>query len=118
MRGLISPHCALVASYRQRAAAFDDRGSSDIHAFRAMAAKRPNFLICLADDLGFSDVGCFGGEINTPNIDKLAKEGVRFSDFHASSLCSPSRSMVSDSIEIVLTKFRRAHDKPEPDIKL
>jgi arylsulfatase len=40
--------------------------------------KRPNFLICLADDLGFSDIGCYGGEIHTPNIDALAKEGLRF----------------------------------------
>lgn len=43
-----------------------------------MATKRPNFLIILADDLGFSDVGCYGGEIKTPNIDKLAEAGVRF----------------------------------------
>lgn len=43
-----------------------------------MASKRPNFLIILADDLGFSDVGCYGGEIRTPNIDKLAQTGVRF----------------------------------------
>lgn len=40
--------------------------------------KRPNFLIILADDLGFSDVGCFGSEIKTPNIDKLAQNGLRF----------------------------------------
>ncbi|EMR63894.1 hypothetical protein UCREL1_9147 [Eutypa lata UCREL1] len=56
--------------------------------------KRPNFLIALADDLGFSDVGAFGGEINTPNIDKLAKEGIRFTDFHAAAACSPSRAMI------------------------
>lgn len=42
--------------------------------------KRPNFLLIIADDLGYSDLGCFGGEIETPNIDGLAKEGVRFSD--------------------------------------
>lgn len=57
--------------------------------------KRPNFLILLADDLGFSDVGCYGGEISTPNIDRLARQGLRFTDFHATALCSPSRSMVS-----------------------
>ena len=43
-------------------------------------SKRPNFLICLADDLGYSDIGCFGSEISTPNLDKLASEGLRFSD--------------------------------------
>ena len=41
---------------------------------------RPNILIILADDLGYSDLGCYGAEINTPNIDRLAKEGLRFSD--------------------------------------
>lgn len=55
---------------------------------------RPNILIIVADDLGFTDPGCFGGEIKTPNIDKLGVEGVRFSDFHASPACSPSRSML------------------------
>ncbi|KXJ89840.1 alkaline-phosphatase-like protein [Microdochium bolleyi] len=59
-----------------------------------MAPKRPNFLICLADDLGFSDVGCFGSEIHTPNIDKLAASGIRFTDFHAAAACSPSRAMI------------------------
>lgn len=53
-----------------------------------MATKRPNFLVIVADDLGFSDVGCFGGEIRTPNIDQIAKEGLRFTDFHAAAACS------------------------------
>ncbi|KAF2105432.1 alkaline-phosphatase-like protein [Lophiotrema nucula] len=57
-------------------------------------AKRPNFLIILADDLGFSDIGCFGGEIKTPNLDKLAQQGLRFTDFHAAAACSPSRAML------------------------
>ncbi|KAH8178814.1 sulfatase domain-containing protein [Sarocladium implicatum] len=56
--------------------------------------KKPNFIIILADDLGFSDVGSFGGEINTPNIDKLARHGLRFTDFHAAAACSPSRAMI------------------------
>lgn len=57
-------------------------------------SKRPNFLIIVADDLGFSDVGSFGSEIKTPNIDSLAKGGIRFTDFHAASACSPTRSML------------------------
>lgn len=56
--------------------------------------QRPNFLVIVADDLGFSDVGCFGGEIKTPHIDSLAKNGLRFTDFHAAAACSPSRSML------------------------
>lgn len=57
-------------------------------------ARRPNFLVIVADDLGFSDTGAFGGEIKTPNIDKLADGGIRFTDFHAASACSPTRAML------------------------
>lgn len=59
-----------------------------------MSSKRPNFLVIVADDLGFSDVGCFGGEIRTPNIDRLAKNGVRHTGFHAAAACSPTRAMI------------------------
>ena len=48
----------------------------------AHAASRPNVLIIMADDLGFSDLGCYGGEIDTPNLDALAKNGMRFSQFY------------------------------------
>ena len=51
-------------------------------------SKRPNFLIIVADDLGFSDVGCFGGEIRTPNIDKLGLSGIRHTGFHSAAACS------------------------------
>ncbi|OQV04614.1 hypothetical protein CLAIMM_09469 [Cladophialophora immunda] len=47
-----------------------------------MAPKRPNFLIMMADDLGFSDLGCYGAEIKTPNLDRLADEGLRMSDYN------------------------------------
>ena len=57
-------------------------------------AKRPNFLLIVADDLGFSDVGAFGGEIKTPNLDSLAQSGIKFTDFHAAAACSPTRSML------------------------
>jgi len=60
----------------------------------AVDEKKPNFLIIVADDLGFSDVGCFGSEIPTPNIDRLAKEGTRLSSFHTASACSPTRAML------------------------
>jgi arylsulfatase A-like enzyme len=57
-------------------------------------AKRPNIVILLADDWGFTDVGAFGGEIATPNIDALAAKGVRFSNFHVAGSCSPTRAML------------------------
>lgn len=60
-----------------------------------VTSKRPNFLIIVADDLGFSDLSPFGGEIHTPNLHKLATEsGIRLTDFHTASACSPTRSML------------------------
>lgn len=57
-------------------------------------SKRPNFIVIVADDLGFTDTSAFGGEINTPNLNKLAQRGLRFTDFHTASACSPTRSML------------------------
>jgi len=55
-------------------------------------AGKPNFLIILADDMGFSDAGCYGGEIATPNLDKLAAGGLKFTQFYSTGRCWPSRS--------------------------
>jgi arylsulfatase A-like enzyme len=55
---------------------------------------RPNILLIVADDLGYTDLGCFGGDIKTPNIDLLAKQGILFTQFHTSPLCAPTRSMI------------------------
>lgn len=52
----------------------------------------PNVVVVLCDDLGYSDVGCFGSEIETPQIDRLAAEGVRFNNFHVTPMCSPTRA--------------------------
>lgn len=57
-------------------------------------AKRPNFLVIVADDLGYSDIGPFGSEIPTPALDFLANTGVRLTNFHTASACSPTRSML------------------------
>jgi arylsulfatase len=58
------------------------------------ADDRPNFLLIMVDDMGWSDIGCFGSEIETPNIDAIAERGVRFTDFHTSVSCSPTRCML------------------------
>jgi arylsulfatase len=58
----------------------------------ASSPSRPNVILILADDLGFSDPGCYGGEIKTPHIDALARDGVRFSSFYNTARCSPSRA--------------------------
>ena len=56
------------------------------------AAPRPNIVVILVDDMGFSDIGCYGGEISTPNLDRLAAGGVRFTQFHNTARCCPTRA--------------------------
>src|SRR5436305_15238391 len=53
---------------------------------------KPNIILILADDLGFSDLGCYGSNINTPNVDKLANDGLRFTQFYNAARCCPSRA--------------------------
>ena len=56
------------------------------------AAERPNIVLILADDVGYSDLGCFGGEIATPNLDALAAGGLRFTNFYNAARCCPTRA--------------------------
>lgn len=56
------------------------------------ADDRPNIVVIMCDDLGFSDIGCYGGEIDTPNLDQLAANGLRFTDFHNDAKCSQTRA--------------------------
>ncbi|MBL9200662.1 MAG: arylsulfatase [Opitutaceae bacterium] len=58
----------------------------------AASAPRPNIVIILADDMGFSDIGCYGGEIPTPHLDALARGGLRFTQFYTTARCSPTRA--------------------------
>lgn len=71
----------------------------------AEAAKQPNILLILADDLGYTDLGSFGSEIATPNIDKLAKTGVKMTQFYASPFCSPTRAMLLSGTDNHLAGF-------------
>ena len=58
----------------------------------AQPATKPNIIYILADDLGYGDLGCYGSKLNaTPNLDRMATDGIRFTDFHAGSWCLPSR---------------------------
>jgi arylsulfatase len=56
--------------------------------------KRPNIVLIVADDLGFGDIGCYGGDIKTPNIDAIAYKGIRFTSFHTAPMCAPTRAML------------------------
>jgi arylsulfatase/uncharacterized sulfatase len=65
----------------------------------APVSRPPNIVVFLADDWGFTDVGSYGGEIATPNIDALAAKGVRFSNFHVAGSCSPTRAMLQTGVD-------------------
>jgi arylsulfatase A-like enzyme len=67
-------------------------------ALTGAPARKPNIVILLADDWGFTDVGAFGGEMATPNIDALAARGVRFSNFHVAGSCAPTRAMLQTGV--------------------
>ena len=60
---------------------------------------RPNIVVLLADDWGFTDLGAFGGEIATPHLDELARRGMRFSNFHVAASCAPTRSMLLTGVD-------------------
>ena len=60
----------------------------------AAPAPRPNIVVIVADDVGFTDLGPYGGEARTPNIDAIAQRGAQFSRYYSSPLCSPSRAML------------------------
>jgi hypothetical protein len=61
--------------------------------------RRPNIVIILGDDLGYADMGAFGGEIKTPNLDSLTKDGVRFTNFYTHATCSPTRSILLTGVD-------------------
>jgi arylsulfatase len=68
-------------------------------AFMTQASsKRPNIIIAMADDMGWSDIGCYGGEINTPTLNALAEEGVRFTQFYNTGRCCPTRATLLSGV--------------------
>jgi len=58
----------------------------------AAPATRPNVILIMSDDMGYSDLGCYGGEIETPNLDALAMNGLRFTQFYNTARCCPTRA--------------------------
>ncbi len=78
------------------------------HASEAEKPKKPNILLLVADDTAFGDIGAFGSEVQTPNLNRIADAGVRFTNFHVSPVCSVTRSMLltgNNSIEVGLGAF-------------
>lgn len=66
---------------------------------RSAAQDRPSIVVVLVDDMGFSDIGAFGGEIQTPNLDKLANNGVKFNNFHTTPVCAPTRAELLTGVD-------------------
>lgn len=77
-----------------------------LHAASAEPAPKPNILLILADDVGFSDLGCYGGEIATPNIDALAADGLQFTQFYNSARCTPTRASILTGLHPIQAGFR------------
>src|SRR5262245_42659164 len=69
-------------------------GSMAAQSAPGRSARKPNFLIILADDMGYSDAGCYGGDIDTPNLDRLASGGLRFTQAYSTARCGPSRGCI------------------------
>jgi arylsulfatase A-like enzyme len=77
--------------------------------------KRPNIIVILADDMGFSDAGCYGGEINTPNLNFLAQNGIRYTQFYNTSRCCPTRASLLTGLynqQAGIGKMTDAEDEP------
>jgi len=62
------------------------------------STQKPNILLIIADDMGYSDLGCYGGEIETPNLDALAMGGLRFTNFYVNNMCWPTRASLMTSL--------------------
>ena len=77
--------------------------------------KRPNILLIVADDLGYSDLGCYGGEIETPNLDRLAQHGRRYAQFYTSVSCSPSRAMLLSGRDNHMVGMGNMHERTAPN---
>lgn len=86
-------------------------------ASQPAAAVRPNILLIVVDDMAFSDLGSFGGEIDTPNLDRLAIQGIRFTNFQTATMCSPSRAMLLTGVDSHLAGFGNMKEELSPNQK-
>ena len=90
-------------------------GRSAAGANGVVRAARPNIIVILADDMGFSDAGCYGGEIRTPNLDYLAANGIRYTQFYNTSRCCPTRASLLTGLynqQAGIGRMTDAEDEP------
>ena len=74
--------------------------------------QKPNVILILADDMGWSDIGCYGSEVETPNLDKMAEEGIRFTQMYNTAKCFPSRASILTGLYAQQTGYHRSYKKP------
>lgn len=79
----------------------------------AIAEERPNVVIIMADDMGYSDIGCYGGEIQTPHLDSLAKGGLRFTQFYNTARCCPTRAALLTGLHQHMTGIGHMTETPK-----
>ena len=84
--------CLMLAVGAVGAVVIGGRGAVAGDEPRGSLERRPNVIVIMADDMGFSDIGCYGGEIRTPVLDSLAADGLRFTQFYNTARCCPTRA--------------------------
>lgn len=89
--------------------------SPDPSVLSSEVGKRPNVLLIVVDDMGFTDLGFFGGEIETPNLDQLANSGVRLTNFHVAPTCSPTRAMLLSGTDSHIAGLGNMHEATAPN---
>ncbi len=87
----------LLTSYFNSLCAFVPLCLFSFPLLASAADSRPNIVLVMADDMGYSDLGCYGGEIETPTLDKLARNGLRFTNFYVNNMCWPTRASLLTS---------------------
>tara|TARA_R110002110_G_scaffold406421_1_gene626562 strand:- start:411959 stop:413626 length:1668 start_codon:yes stop_codon:yes gene_type:complete len=98
-------------------AAQTERAPTPVSVASHVSESRPNILIIIADDMGYSDLGSFGGEIETPNLDRLAMAGVRFSNFIVNPACSPTRATLYTGVDPHLAGVGNMYEELSPNQK-
>ena len=91
--------------------------NNPVHSEDLIEANRPNIVLIVADDLGWSDLGSFGGEIHTPNLDNLAFSGLRLTNFYVAPTCSPTRSMLLSGTDNHLAGLGNMEEELGPNQK-
>jgi arylsulfatase len=111
------PHLTLAASLLAALFSAPVVAQNTAPAAAPAGAKRPNIVVILADDMGYSDIGAFGSEIKTPNMDALARDGVRFTNFYTHASSSPTRSMLLTGVDTHLNGLGNMNEWIAPNQK-